>query len=245
MKTGGTLLLEPGHSFTHCFWPAVDDYEPDVCEILYRVLRRGMTFVDCGANIGYFSILANDLVGPKGSVVSIEANPVTYELLQRNLKRNGHGQAVHLALTSKSGEVELFMPREGDVYSSLRTGGLVSSEGMLVFRIPGRKLDDVFSDFGICADVVKIDIEGGELDVLRSSKGILEDQRPTIIMEYGINTWPVFGATASDLLKLLSCYGYTVRLMDISVGRFVKPGAKVWSLPYTNLLLFPEEKLPH
>ena len=56
LPTGGVLLLEPGHAFTGCFWPDVDRYEPEVCAFLRRVLKPGATFIDCGANVGYFSI---------------------------------------------------------------------------------------------------------------------------------------------------------------------------------------------
>jgi Met-10+ like-protein len=120
IPSGGVLLLEPGHSFTQCFWPAVDQYEPDVCAALLHLLKPGDTFLDCGANIGYFSILAGHLVGAEGQVIAIEANPMTQPLLDRNLRLNGFGKIVRCALTSSTGELELFLPRAGDVYSSLR-----------------------------------------------------------------------------------------------------------------------------
>ena len=138
---GGVLLLEPGHSFTHCFWPAEDQYEPDVRAALKHFLKPGATFVDCGSNIGYFSVLAGHIVGSQGRVVSIEAIPVTYRLLERNLQANGFGRAVNCALVSAPGEVELFVPRQsqgasegGDVYSSLRKGGIVQGEEIDVIR---------------------------------------------------------------------------------------------------------------
>src|SRR5207253_4151635 len=95
---GGLLLLEAGHSFTYCFWPGVDQYEPDVRAALRHFLKPGSVFLDCGANIGYFSVLAGGLVGPTGRVISVEANPVTLQRLQRNLAVNGFGTAVHCAL---------------------------------------------------------------------------------------------------------------------------------------------------
>src|SRR6266540_956801 len=91
IPSGGLLLLERGHSFTHSFWPAVDSYEPDVRAALTHFLKPGDTFVDCGANIGYFSVMAGHLVGRRGQVVAIEANPVTRTFLSRNLQLNGFG----------------------------------------------------------------------------------------------------------------------------------------------------------
>src|SRR5215467_8450810 len=73
IPSGGVLLLERKHSFTHCFWPDVDQYEPDVRAALLHFLKPGDVFLDCGANIGYFSVLAGHLVGPEGQVIAIEA----------------------------------------------------------------------------------------------------------------------------------------------------------------------------
>lgn len=84
LQNGGILLLEPEHSFTYCFYPGVDAYEPDVRMALQFLLKPGNTFIDCGANVGYFSVQAAQLVGNAGKVISIEANPLTYSLLERN-----------------------------------------------------------------------------------------------------------------------------------------------------------------
>jgi Met-10+ like-protein len=120
LPTGGVLLLEPNHCFTGCFWPDVDHYEPDVCAFLRDFVKPGFTFIDCGANVGHFSIMAAGLVGGSGVIVAIEANPHTYQLLARNLNKNNVGTSIHCASQRKTGEVELFMPPEGDVYCSLR-----------------------------------------------------------------------------------------------------------------------------
>src|ERR1041385_7694060 len=68
---GGMLLLEPRHAFTGVFWPDVERYEPDICAFLRAVLKPVATFIDCGANVGFFSIQAGALVGKKGRVISI------------------------------------------------------------------------------------------------------------------------------------------------------------------------------
>jgi FkbM family methyltransferase len=238
---GGVLLLEPGHSFTQGFWPAVDNYEPDVREALRHFLKPGATFVDCGSNIGYFSVLAGHRVGPDGRVIAIEANPVTHRLMEQNLKINGFGIAVHCALTAKPGEVELFVPRQlGDAYSSLRQGGLVQGQDIDVIKVPGRTLDEVVSSLGLDRiDLLKIDIEGAELDVLRSARRVLRELRPVVICEYGMNTWPVFGATAESLLALLQECHYSVGIFDAKKGIVQPVNEEVWKSDYANLILQP------
>jgi FkbM family methyltransferase len=244
LPTGGRLELHPGHSFTHCFWPGVDQYEPDVRAALLHLLKPGDTFVDCGANIGYFSVLATGLVGPHGRVVAIEANPQTFELLKRNLALNGCGTPVHCAVTTNAGEVDIFVSDMGDVYSSLRTGGLVTGDSVRSYKVPGRPLDEVVEDLGLDrVHVVKVDIEGGELDVLRSARRTMTQLRPVWIVEYGTNTWPAFGATAEQLLALVKDRGYEIRQFDLSARRLVAPLPNVWQSPYTNIMLLPNEKI--
>lgn len=245
LANGGVLSLEPGHSFTHCFYPGVDQYEPEVREALQHLLQSGDTFIDCGANIGYFSIEAGHLVGPQGQVIAIEANPVTYKLLERNLHINHLGQPVHCALTSQAGEVELFMPDDGgDVYSSLKTGGLVQGSSIQSFKVQGRTLDDVVKELSLTrVDVVKIDIEGAELDVLRSAPYLLSTLRPIVITEYGTNTWTKFEATPDQLKALMHQHSYQIRLFDWKTKRLIPMTEEVWSSHYSNLLLVPAERL--
>jgi FkbM family methyltransferase len=245
LSMGGVLWLEPKHSFTHCFYPGVDQYEPEVREALRYLLKPGNTFIDCGANVGYFSIAAGQFVGQQGKIVAIEANPVTYNLLERNLQVNHLGIPIHCALTSQVGEVELFMPTDGgDVYSSLKEGGLVSGSSIQSFKVQGRTLDEVVKELNLSTvDLIKIDIEGAELDVLRSAPYLLSTLRPLVIMEYGTSTWIKFEATPKDLKELLQQYSYQIRLFDWQRKSLIPITEEVWSSPYANLVLVPMEKL--
>ena len=92
-------------------------------------------------------------------------------------------------------------------------------------------------------NLVKIDIEGGELDVLRSAPETMMKFRPTWIVEYGVNTWPAFGATPEQLLELLRERRYAVRQFDPRAGRLFEPDASIWQSGYANLVLVPAEKL--
>jgi FkbM family methyltransferase len=244
VPTGGRLRLTPGHSFTHAFWPGVDKYEPDVREALRYLLRPGHTFIDCGANIGYFSVMALGLVGPTGRVVAVEANPVTFELLRRNIELNGRGTPVHCAVTSHDGDVEIFVSDMGDVYSSLKVGGLVTGDTVHSHKVPGKTLDAVVATQKLDrVDVVKIDIEGAEMDALRSAPKLMAEQRPVFVVEYGTNTWPTFEATANDLLRLAGERGYRVRSFDPVARALVEPPPGTWESAYTNVLLVPNDAI--
>jgi FkbM family methyltransferase len=243
LPTGGTLLLDHKHSFTGCFWPDVDHYEPEVRSFLQYALRPGDTFIDCGANVGYFSIQAGALVGSTGRVVAIEANPRTFKLLERNLQANRFGIPVHCALTSQPGEVELFMPKDWDVFSSLRPEGLVEGQSDHSFKVTARTLDEVIDELKLKkVNVVKIDIEGGELDVLRSAPKLLADFRPSIITEYSINTWNIFGATHQELKELAQRFKYTLLLFDPLAQKLVSLSDEVWQSSYANVVMMPSER---
>jgi FkbM family methyltransferase len=244
LPSGGTLLLDHKHAFTGCFWPDVERYEPDVRSFLEYALRPGDTFIDCGANVGYFSVQAGALVGSKGQVIAIEANPRTFKLLERNLLANHFGTAVHCALTSQVGEVELFMPGDWDVYSSLRADGLVEGHADQSFTVAARTLDEVVSELALRkVDLVKVDIEGGELDVLRSAPKLLSTLRPLIIAEYGVKTWASFGVTDQDLKELTRKFDYSLRLFDPQSLKLMNVCDDVWQRPFVNVVMLPDERL--
>lgn len=244
LPSGGTLLLDHKHAFTGCFWPDVERYEPDVRSFLQYALRPGDTFIDCGANVGYFSVQAGALVGSHGQVIAIEANPRTFKLLERNLLANHFGTPVHCALTSQTGEVELFMPGDWDVYSSLRADGLVEGHADQSFKVAARTLDEVVSDLALKkVDLVKVDIEGGELDVLRSAPKLLSTLRPLIIAEYGVKTWASFGVNAQDLKELTQKFDYSLRLFDPQTLKLVNVCDDVWQRPFVNIVMMPDERL--
>src|SRR5262249_24852659 len=111
------------------------------------------------------------------------------------------------------------------------------------FPVPGRTLDEVVSSLSLQRlDLIKIDIEGAELDVLRSAKRVMRELRPMIICEYGTNTWPAFGARKEDLLLLLKQWNYRVGIFDPTTKQINPVSERVWRSAYANLVLFPLER---
>src|SRR5574341_861166 len=92
-------------------------WEPHLTRWIGRRLSPGDAFIDVGANIGYFSLLASKLVGDSGTVVSIEASPRTFDLLQGNLARNrAHNiRAVNVVVSDRRGRVSLFRGPEDNI----------------------------------------------------------------------------------------------------------------------------------
>ena len=90
-------------------------WEPNLTNWIRRRLGAGQMFIDVGANVGYYSLLASRLVGPSGHVVAVEALPQTFHALQQNLRRNGAGnvRAVNAAAWDKKDSLKIFVRQEG------------------------------------------------------------------------------------------------------------------------------------
>jgi FkbM family methyltransferase len=130
-------------------------------------LREGDLYVDIGANIGYFSLLASHCVGDKGHVISVEADPVTFTALKKNLELNGcrNVSARNIAATAAACKIGI---TRSDPYNSGCNSITVETGARGIEGLPFR---DILGDDLGRVRFIKIDIEGSEEPVLN---GILE-----------------------------------------------------------------------
>jgi len=143
---------------------------------------KGWTVLDVGAYVGLFSMRASRLVGDSGRVVAFEPNPLAYYWLKRNiaLNRLSNVEAMPIALGGYDGVTELYVMLKGNIGASsifrdhlLKQGG--ASESFIIVKVPMRKLDSIVEKLRLShVDLMKIDVEGAELEVLRGSKGLME-----------------------------------------------------------------------
>lgn len=111
-----SLELHSGNELVSAMMAATGEWEPVESAIVTTVLRHGDHFIDVGANIGYYSILASRCVGAAGSVISLEPDRKNHELLSKNIARNGCRNITPLnsAAGAETGEIKLF--RNSDNY---------------------------------------------------------------------------------------------------------------------------------
>jgi FkbM family methyltransferase len=172
--------------------------------LLRRLLRRGMRVADVGANIGYYLLLAEEAVGPGGSVTCIEPEPNNVAELHRNCQAN-RLENVEILPVAAGGT-------DGD--ASLRSGinsGVVA-EGAGDLEVPIRRLDSILTS---PVDFVKVDVEGYEGHVLEGARRILSDHRPVLFLEIH----PGFLAaphTVKGILGLLAEHYTRIELFEIS-----------------------------
>jgi len=140
-------------------------------EVLGYLVRPGMVVLDVGANMGLYSLLLAQLVGPAGRVVSFEPDPDLFSLLRGNCAANGatNVESHHLALGRRPERMLLHRPalNSGDTH--------LGSAGAAGFRPPVEvdvaSLDSLMP--GLRPDFIKVDVQGWELEVLRGMEGTL------------------------------------------------------------------------
>ena len=133
-------------------------HEPEVTEYLLQNLKPGMTFLDVGAGIGWFTLIGAHKVKSEGQVLAYEPMPSRFEVLRENIKLNGfkNVQCFSLALSDREGR--LYMGGRWHMRLISRKTDIPTKTISLDSHFKTLDLENV--------DVVKIDVEGGELAVL-------------------------------------------------------------------------------
>jgi FkbM family methyltransferase len=160
-------------------------YEPGVVRGLKEEIQPGWTVVDVGANIGYFTLLMANRVGPQGKVIAFEPLAENFRILKENIKLNGHTNVVaeNCALMSRTERIELRSATPGAItwVASVRIDEKSAVESQSVEAVT---LDEYVELNGIAKiDFLKIDVEGAEASVLEGATNVLERDRPTLLIE--------------------------------------------------------------
>ena len=161
------------------------DYESAVQKFLGEHLRTGDTFYEVGAHIGFLSMGAARLVGTEGEVVAFEADPENISRIEEHLLRNALPQAriVSRAVWSHAGKLRF---RRASPLSSRNTGFVqeepVPGRGSDVIEVEGVTLDDYVRGQRP-PSLIKIDVEGAELHVLKGGEGLISENKPLILCE--------------------------------------------------------------
>lgn len=159
-------------------------HDLEVQYALARLLTPGMTVFDVGANVGFTAVLAAKCVAPTGRVVCFEPLPENAVQIQHNAGLNGFSFLdVHeLALAREDGESAFFVSQASTWGRLARSGPAPQQSG--VIRVPVRSLDSMFNRGEIPKpDLIKMDVEGGEVDVLHGARRMLAATRPVLVVE--------------------------------------------------------------
>jgi FkbM family methyltransferase len=203
----GTLVdVTLGNDNSLCLY-VCGSFEPNEFAFLDQVLHPGMTFVDVGANDGYYTLFAARRIGSTGRVVAVEPSSRERVNLKRNIARNrlGNVTVVAAALGSVCGEADLRLAQ--GVHSGHNTLGKFAHDGVLadrLQRVDVETLDKVVAALGLTRiDFVKIDVEGAEASVIYGARHVLSTMRPIILLEINDNALRAQATSGEALLSTL------------------------------------------
>jgi len=178
--------------------------------LIQSLLRPGMTFLDVGANIGYYTLIGARVVGETGAVHCFEPNDAVRVKLERNIRRNRFAHVVvhSEALARETGEVE-FYASDWDANQGI-SSILPGSGRSAMQKVRSLSLDDFVSTLtGRRVDLIKMDIEGAELIAIEGGRRVLEAaDAPPVIFE---------AAELGPIAVALRAHGYQIRRLHYTL----------------------------
>lgn len=188
------------------------EYEPEMRRTLEKFLARGCTFVDIGANEGYFSVIGRKLVGDAGRVVAVEPQSRLLPILEENFRLNAvtEVQLVHGAVSNAPGKANLHISPDTNT-------GSTSLDRSTSYSLPTEQtevmtLTELFSRHAVVrADLVKMDIEGFEYEAILGSRELFTAGR---IKAFALELHPPRierrGLKVADITNFLTEAGYAL-----------------------------------
>ncbi len=209
----GTLLLNPADAAVSGQL-ALGVYENFESDFFRSQIKEGMTIVDLGANIGYYTLIAAQHTGAGGKVLAYEPEPENYALLVKNIKSNGliHVTPIKTAISNSSGTQKLYLTEDNKGTHSLvdnrQTGNSITVEtdtldnSLIIHNSPA-------------IDVLKMDIEGAELLALEGmKKTITRSPNLIIFTEFYPKGIARFGRSPREFLDTLNQYNFSLSIID-------------------------------
>lgn len=240
-RHGATVVLNPNDPIISGAL-ALGVYEVPETRVFLRLCSPGMTFLDIGANVGYYTALALARMRGQGEVISLEPDPESFLYLQQTVAANGHSLTTCLrkAASDHSGNATLFTSNDnrGDnrLYNNEFADGSCQVETVLV--------DDLLDEVHVNqVDLVKIDVQGFEGHVIAGMRRTIDRSSNLIILS---EFWPHglerAGTNPADYLGQMSDYGFDVYEFDhkgdlSSVTDHAALISRTFGRRYTNIVV--------
>ena len=199
-------------------------YEAELQAATKNLVDPGDIVYDIGANIGFMTLLFAKRTGPKGHVYAFEALPTNIDRLIQNVKINDYQDRVTViqaAVLDQSGEVEFLIGPSTGMGKVTGSAGRSSVEYQESIRVEGLSIDDFIGNSGNpLPDIIKIDIEGGEILALPGMINLLREQQPVLVIElHGTEaaqiTWQVLTQEHYKICKMAPNYPQINQVQDL------------------------------
>jgi FkbM family methyltransferase len=230
LPDGSVVSVDMEIPYERMVWLQSEEW--DELRYLRTKLRPGDSFVDVGANIGLWTLVAASTVGAEGQVFCFEPNPVTFRKLIANITRNARSDIVTAfpnVVSREEGVVSFSCPPHHNL--SAITSGPESDDTLQVRTV---SLDSKFSAEKIAG--IKLDTEGHELESLGGASRLIQNVSPWFIIEF--NTTLLTSPTLGDwqVYRFLSSRGYTPFVYEGSIGQEMRIDEMFKSDGYCNIL---------
>ncbi|KKU15036.1 hypothetical protein A3A20_02415 [Candidatus Wolfebacteria bacterium RIFCSPLOWO2_01_FULL_45_19] len=191
-------------------------YEPETVRACRQIIKPGMTVIDAGAHIGYYTRIFSELVGKTGKVFAFEPHPATFKLLAHNIpaEKYPNVKLFPLALSDRQEELEFFEVKGSGKHSIYDVSSLsyIDPDGYTPknkLLVRAQDLDKILENLGSpVVDFMKIDVEGAEPKLLKGSeKTIKRSGSLRAVIEFNKAALALSGTSPENFLKQLERLG--------------------------------------
>jgi FkbM family methyltransferase len=187
-------------------------FEEVEISFLKRYLKSGDCFFDIGSNIGLFTLHASPIVGNLGIIYSFEPSPKTYERLQANISLNKiiNTKPIQKAISNEIDQINFHVSNNG--YDALNSAVKLQEleDNYNIISISTITLDEFVKNENIHKiDLVKLDVEGWELNALKGASSILSNpEAPVFMVEFTETNAFTAGYYLGELFDYLKLFGF-------------------------------------
>lgn len=202
------MKIGPEFDYTSFMLRLFGNLEPDTGRFILSNMNDGGTFLDIGANVGYFALLVASKL-PQAHVVAFEPNPPVQLCLSESMQRNGFGdrmKVVRKAVSNEAGVVSFAVEAVNSGHSRIAT----CKTGAHLIQVDAVIFDEWVKANPLTSRVacIKMDVEGAEVLALKGMPELLEKHRPALCIEGYDNQLAEFGSSLAELRQLLMDAGY-------------------------------------
>lgn len=217
-------------------------YEEHEINFLKSVLKEGDIFIDIGANVGLYTVVASKRVGQTGSVFAFEPSTREYELLQKNITLNklNNVKLLKIALSNYNGIASLRVAGGKNTGMNTLAPTFFSDRVKLqnTEKVPIYKLDDYLDKLSINTITgIKMDIEGYEIFALEGMKNTLQRFMPFLMMEVNERALQTTGNNSKKLLGLVKNLDYEIFYYDEN-GYLIQTPPSFISMPHPEIVSY-------
>ncbi len=231
------------HIASHIYWYGFHSH--DQLALLDKILRKDMVFLDIGANQGEFTVFAAKRL-PQGKVLAFEPASDNFQKLTGNVQSNGftNVELVNLGLGTEDKQVEIYGDAsrfsDGSYNKGLYTQFQTAERSHKIDTIHVVPLDAYLSSHPLPRlDVVKIDVEGSELNVIRGGLNTLGRYKPVIFLEVSSETSEAAGYQSKALLDELEAIDYRFELVESCGNAKTRPLTADQLTSFQNIVCYP------